>query len=237
MASHEHKIDHLDQPYYGPPIPPAPPATTSAGVRPPGRRRDSYALFCHAFRVLTLVLIALGVVALVLWLVYQPSNLKAYVDSAQLTRFDLATDANGTGTQLLRYNLTVGVSIRNPNRKQAVLYRRLDAVAFYGGQRFGYVDFPRMRQDRKSTMEVRPSFHGQAAFATGEAALFGREKEEGFFGINVKLHTRVRLKVIIVNSVEYRPDVDCYIRVPDPSNATAVALGFTPTQCHVDDFS
>lgn len=234
MASHEHKID---QPYYGrPPIPPEAPA---AGVPPLARRDASYALLCHAFRALTLALIAVGVVALVLWLVYQPSSLKAYVDSAQLTRFDL--DNSGTQTHQLRYNLTVGVSIRNPNRKQAVLYRRLDAVAFYGGERLGYVDFPRARQERRSTMEVRPSFRGQATLsasgAGAAAALFGREKDEGFFSINVKLHTRVRLKVAVVDSAEYRPDVDCYVRVPDPGNATAVALGFTPTQCHVDDFS
>ncbi|KAL6614118.1 hypothetical protein ACP70R_036388 [Stipagrostis hirtigluma subsp. patula] len=229
MASHEHKIDHLDQPYYGPPIPPSDPAAAAAGVHP--ARRDTYALFCLAFRVVTIVLIALGVVALVLWLVNQPSRLKAYVDSAALTRFDLA---GGDATQL-RYNLTVDVSIRNPNRRQAVLYQRLEAVALYGGQQFGRVDFPRMRQVRKSTMEIQASFDGQAALAG--AAVFGREKEAGFFSINVKLHTRVRLKVIIANSVEYRPDVDCHIRVPDPSNATAVALGFTRTQCHVDDFS
>ncbi|XP_062207558.1 NDR1/HIN1-like protein 10 [Phragmites australis] len=229
MASHEHKVDHLDQPYYGSPIPPNEPAA-AGGVRP--ARRDTYTLLCRAFRVLTLVLIALGVLALVLWLVYQPSSLKAYVDSAALTRFDLA---NGTR---LRYNLTVGVSIRNPNRKQAVLYRRLEAVALYGGERFGYVDLSRMRQERKSTVEIRPSFHGEGALVGAPAvALFSREKEEGFFNINVKLHTRVRLKVIMVNSVEYRPDVDCYIRVPDPTNATAMAQGFTPTQCHVDDFS
>ena len=54
------------------------------------------------------------------------------------------------------------------------------------------------------------------------------EEEEGFFGISVKLHERVRLKVIVMSSVEYRPYVDCFIRVPDPSNATAVAQGFTP---------
>lgn len=166
MASHEHKID---QPYYGrPPIPPEAPA---AGVRPLARRDASYALLCHAFRALTLALIAVGVVALVLWLVYQPSSLKAYVDSAQLTRFDL--DNSGTQTHQLRYNLTVGVSIRNPNRKQAVLYRRLDAVALYGGEWLGYVDFPRARQERRSTMEVRPSFRGQAALAGGGAVRQG----------------------------------------------------------------
>ncbi|KAG2560188.1 hypothetical protein PVAP13_8KG043500 [Panicum virgatum] len=87
----------------------------------------TYALLCRAFRALTLVFIALGVVALVLWLVYQPRSLKVSVDSTQLTRFDL-TD-NGTGR--MRYDLTVGVSVRNPNWKQAVLYRRLEAVALY----------------------------------------------------------------------------------------------------------
>ncbi|RCV28269.1 hypothetical protein SETIT_5G392000v2 [Setaria italica] len=230
MASNEHKIDHLDQPI----PPPAAPDAGSGGVVPPARRRDAYALACRA---LTLVLIALGVVALLLWLVYQPSSLKAYADSAQLTRFDLAGDNNGAR---LRFDLTVGVSIRNPNRRQAVLYRRLEAVALYGGERLGRAaDLPRMRQPRKSTVEVRTGFRGEgaAAVSPAAAALFRREKEEWFFGIGVKLHSRVRLKVAVVDSVEYRPDVDCYIRVPDPSNTTAVAQGFTPTQCHVDDFS
>jgi hypothetical protein len=86
---------------------------------------------------------------------------------------------------------------------------------------------------------MRPGFHGVGAAAVSPAAavLFRREKEEGFLGIGVKLHARMRLKASVVDSVEYRPDVDCYIRVPNQSNATAVAQVFTPTQCHVDDFS
>ncbi|CAL4946446.1 unnamed protein product [Urochloa decumbens] len=213
MATHEHKIDHLDQPYYGPPILPGPAHGAAAGVEhPPRRGRDTYALFCRAFRALTLVLIALGVVALVLWLVYQPSSLKAHVDFAQLTRFDLAVAANGTR---LRFDLTVGVSIRNPNRKQAVLFRRLEAVALYGGERFGHADLSSMRQPRKSTAELP---RGEVAVVSGGAAatLFAREKEEGFFGIGVKLRTRVRLNVAVRRGQR---------------------RGFTPTQCHVDDFS
>uniref|UniRef100_J3L645 Uncharacterized protein n=1 Tax=Oryza brachyantha TaxID=4533 RepID=J3L645_ORYBR len=225
MANREHKVDHLDQRFHGPPVPVLPP------VEQPGaasrRVADPYALCCRAFRVLTIVAIAVGVVALVLWLVSLPSALKAYVDAAELTRFDLGND--GKQDQL---------RIRNPNRDQAVLYRRLEAVALYGGERFGYVDFPRMRQGRKSTMVIRPSFRGQGVLTGASAATaFRRDKERGFFNIIVKLHTRVRLKAMIfVDSVEYRPDMDCYIRVPDPSNATAVALGFTATRCHVDGF-
>uniref|UniRef100_A0A0E0JRE7 Uncharacterized protein n=1 Tax=Oryza punctata TaxID=4537 RepID=A0A0E0JRE7_ORYPU len=235
--NHEHKVDHLDQPFYGPPV--LPPVETPTAAAAAARRRcvaDPYALCCRAIRVLTIVVIAVGVVALVLWLVSLPNALKAYVDAAELTRFDLG-GSDGKRNQL-RYNLTVAVSIRNPNRDQAVLYRRLEAVALYGGERFGYVDFPRTRQGRKSTMVIRPSFVGQGILTgAASAAAFGREKEEGFFNINVKLHMRVRLKVMIfVDSVEYRPDVDCYIRVPDPSNATAVAMGFTATRCRVDDF-
>uniref|UniRef100_A0A0D9V848 Uncharacterized protein n=1 Tax=Leersia perrieri TaxID=77586 RepID=A0A0D9V848_9ORYZ len=236
MADREHKVEHLDQPFYGPPVlPPVGPPAAAA------RRRcvaDPYALCCRATRVVTIVVIAIGVVALVLWLVSLPNALKAYVDAAELTRFDLGGNNDSSKQQqLLRYNLTVSVSIRNPNRDQAVLYRRLEAVALYGGERFGYVDFPRTRQGRKSTMVIRPSFSGQGVLTGAGTAAFGREKKEGFFNINVKLHMRVRLKVMIfVDSVEYRPDVDCYIRVPDPSNATAVALGFTATRCRVDDF-
>ncbi|CAM0883712.1 unnamed protein product [Alopecurus aequalis] len=231
MATHEHKIDDLDQGYYGPAIPPQDPAARRG--LPCMAVSDPYALLCAAFRAFTLALIAVGVVILVLWLVFQPRTLKAYVDSAQLTRFDLATADNGTTTQL-QYNLTVTLSIRNPNRKQAVVYQRLEAVALYGGEQFGYMSFPRMRQERKSTMEIRPSFDGQISVA---AKVFGQEKGEGFFSINVKLYLRARLHVAIVNSVEYSPDVDCYIRVPDPGNTMAVAQGFAATECHVDDFS
>ncbi|KAK1668547.1 hypothetical protein QYE76_056706 [Lolium multiflorum] len=228
MASHEHKIDHLDQGYDGPTIP---------GKDPPTARRlpcvavaNPYALLCTAFRAL----IAVGVVALVLSLVFQLLNLKAYVDSALFTRFDLGTGGNGTTAQL-NYNLTVALSIRNPNPKRAVVYPRLEALALYAVERFGYMSFPRMRQERQNTMEIRPSFDGQSPVA---AAASKRDKGEGFFSINVKVYTRVRLNVAVVNSVVYSPDVDCYVTVPDPGNSTAVAQGFAATECaHVDDCS
>ncbi|KQK10745.1 NDR1/HIN1-like protein 3 [Brachypodium distachyon] len=245
MATPEHD---LDQRYYGPTIPPNDPAA-GKDAKPVQRGlpclavADPYGLLCRAFRVLTLALIGVGIVVLVLWLAFQPDTLKATVDSANLTRFDLAASSidGGTQTQTLRYNLTVALSVRNPNRRQAVVYRRLEAVALYGGEPFGYAWLPRMRQARKSTMVVRPSFDGQIVIspdvAGGAAAAFAREKAEGFFNVNVKLHARARLRVVIVNSVEYSPDVDCYIRVPDPGNATAVAQGFAATGCHVDIFS
>ncbi|XP_062181554.1 NDR1/HIN1-like protein 3 [Phragmites australis] len=91
---------------------------------------DPYSLFYRAFRVLTLVLIALGIATLVLWFVYQPNSLKLYVDSAKLTCLDLVD--NGT---TLRYDLAIGVIIQKTNRKQAVLYQRLEAVALYGGEK------------------------------------------------------------------------------------------------------
>ncbi|KAM0926756.1 hypothetical protein ACQ4PT_003332 [Festuca glaucescens] len=231
MATHEHKIDHLDQGYYGPTIPPKEPVTPRR--LPCVAVPDPYALLCTAFRALTFALIAVGVVALVLSLVFQPLTLKAYVDSALFTRFDLGTSGNGTTAQL-HYNLTVALSIRNPNLKRTMVYRRLEAVALYAGERFGYMSFPRMRQERKSAMEIRPSFDGQSLVAAAAPAAFGRDKGDGFFSINIKLYTRVRLNVAIVDSVVYSPDVDCYVSVPDPGNSTAVAHGFAATECHVD---
>jgi hypothetical protein len=235
MASHEHKIDHLDQGYYGPIIPHKDPPTPRR--LPCVAVANPYALLCTAFRALTFVLIAVGVVALVLSLVFQLLNLKAYVDSAMFTRFDLGTGGNGT-TAEVHYNLTVALSILNPNPKRAVVYRSLEAVVLYAGERFEYISYPRMWQEQKNRTEIRPSFDGQSPVAAAPSAAFGREKGEGFFNINVKVYTRVRLNAAIVNSVVYSPEVHCYVTVPDPGNSTAVAQGFAATECaHVDDCS
>lgn len=66
---------------------------------------------------------------------------------------------------------------------------------------------------------------------------FDREKGEGWFYIDLKMYLKVRLKMLIVQSVEYRPDVSCSLRLPAPGNSTSAAAGFAVTDCNVDSFS
>ncbi|WOL18542.1 NDR1/HIN1-like protein 10 [Canna indica] len=186
---------------------------------------DPYSLLCMAFRVITAIIIAIGVVVLALWLLYQPNTLKVFVEKATLARFDLAE--NGT----LYFDLTLQMSIRNPNKKFDVCYKKMDLSALYDGSRFGYLSLPRSRQQPKTTMVISPEFRGQN-LVVGAAEKHKREEREGFFSVGVKIYTKVRLKMFVVESAEHTPEVDCYLRVPAPANATALVVGFKRTECN-----
>ncbi|XP_017700042.1 NDR1/HIN1-like protein 10 [Phoenix dactylifera] len=225
----ENKEPSLNNSYYGPPIPPQQSHRRSGRAIPPGCK--PYRLLCFIFKAITLVLIVLGIIVLILWLIFQPRDLHVYVENAQLARFDLAQN------HTLYYDLALNMSIRNPN-KAGLYYERVEAFASYDGSRFGYQSLPKFHQPRKSTVALHPSFQGQnLVLGNSVNGTFDREKGEGFFHISIKINTKVRLKMIVIQSAVYVPEVDCYLRLPVPSNITSVAAGFTRTECSVGSFS
>ncbi|KAG1369742.1 NDR1/HIN1-like protein 10 [Cocos nucifera] len=225
----EIKEPSLNNSYYGPPIPPPPSHHHSGRATPLGWK--PYCLLCSIFKAITLILIVLGILVLILWLIFQPRDLHVYVENANLARFDLAQN------HTLYYDLALDMSFRNPN-KAALYYERVESNALYDGSRFGYQSIPKFRQPRKSTVALHPSFQGQnLVLGNSVHETFDREKGEGFFYISIKMYTKVRLKMIVIKSAVYVPEVDCYLRLPVPSNITSVAAGFTRTRCSVDSFS
>ncbi|KAG0489691.1 hypothetical protein HPP92_006554 [Vanilla planifolia] len=240
MAESKDASFDLNQPYYGPPIPPTkPPSTLPPSDRSRGRESfNFYKLLCFSFKVFTLFLIFVGIIVLALWLIYQPLSIKVYANDASLLRFNLSS----TGEKLA-HNLTVELSFRNPNRKYSIYYERMDAQAWYAGgiQQIGSVGFPQLYQERKSTIPVRLGIEGESAVAAGNMEQvrqsYNREKGEGFFYVRVKIYATVRLKMIVVKSVKFKPDLDCFLRIPALFNATSTAAGFHPTECDVNNFS
>ncbi|KAK8921329.1 hypothetical protein KSP39_PZI020896 [Platanthera zijinensis] len=162
----------------------------------------------------TIILIIIGIAVVALWLIFQPQSLKARAVAASLTTFNLS----GPGEGVLGYNLTVKLAFRNPNTKYSMYYERI--------------------QMRKSTMPVSMRFLG-AENVTGDSVkrTYGREKGEGFFYVSVRVYTTVRLKMVLIKSVKFKPYIDCLLRMPVPANATSLAAGFAATQCDVRNFS
>ncbi|XP_039118475.1 NDR1/HIN1-like protein 10 [Dioscorea cayenensis subsp. rotundata] len=233
MASNEPHHDGLTGAFYGPNIPPeVPPPNVH---RPKHRRHEfkPYTLLCTAFKIFTLVLITIGIIVLCLWLIYQPQTLKIHVQSANLTLFNLSA-SNLT----LYYNLSVNLTVRNPNQKYNLYFKRIEADALYNGPRFDFLLLPLYKQGRKNTTTLVFRFQGQN-LVNGDTvrSTFDREKGEGWFYIDLKMYLKVRLKMLIVQSVEYRPDVSCSLRLPAPGNSTSAAAGFAVTECNVDSLS
>ncbi|XP_020594814.1 NDR1/HIN1-like protein 10 [Phalaenopsis equestris] len=130
------------------------------------------------------------------------------------------------------------LSLRNPNRKYSFYYERLNTVAFYDGYQFAHAGSLRNYQGRNSWMSLNVSLEGRSTVSTDSVRQgFEREKGEGFFHVRVKIYATVRLKMFMIKSEQFKPDLDCNLRLPVPSNDTSLAAGFYRTECEANHFS
>ncbi|KAL6005385.1 hypothetical protein ACLOJK_005952 [Asimina triloba] len=180
------------------------------------------------------------VVALVFSLVFRPSMIQVYVDEATLTHFNVTTTVPNNTSTALYYNLSVAMSVKNPNSKIGIYYRRLEAAASYDGDWFASVRLPAFYQLSNNTTNLHPViFAGQVTTTSGAGvSKFNREKEKGCFSIRLYIYTRVRFKIGPLETNRYKlPDFMCKLSVPLTtsnirSSSAATAVRFTRTNCH-----
>jgi len=205
----------LNGAYYGPKIPP------TQQYHRPGRGSDCgcCCLVTLLLKVIITVLTLIGLFVLIVWLIFRPINkVKFHVTDVALTEF------NYTNNTMLRYNLTFNVSIRNPNKKIGIYYNRVEAKAFYEGQRFGYRSLTPFYQGHKNTTVLNVVFTGtQPVTLQGEdLKQFNSEKTSGLYSIALELSLRVKFKLGKVKTARFKPKVECddlKIRLNGPSVA------------------
>ncbi|WVZ95587.1 hypothetical protein U9M48_041331 [Paspalum notatum var. saurae] len=197
-------------------------------------------LFCGVFSclfsVLTCVLFAAGLVALVLYLLFRPHIVRAAAVSADLTAFTLTPR-----TWILRHNLSVDLQLRNPNKRIELHYHGVAAQAYYQGQRFADTDLPDMYQ---CTGETSPPI--AVAFGAGESPLVGgiaaagfrREAAEGaVFSVDVKVTAHTKLKLWLIKVPGPKTKIDCPLRIHRRNDTadgdTPPQPPFQPTECRV----
>ncbi|KAL6005438.1 yls9-like [Asimina triloba] len=224
------KQSHLNGAYYGPPIPPK-----RNSYHRPARSSGCFCGPCciltTLFKLIVTVVVVLGIAALVLWLIFRPTKVKVYVDEATLTQFQL------TNSTTLHYNLSLAMTVRNPNKKIGIYYDKVEARAYYDGERFGYAPLPTFYQGRKNTTNLYPVFTGQASIplnSDGVSQLFSTEKGRGSFSIDVKIYARIRFKIGSLKTNRYKPHFDCDLSIPLTTNGSSSAAGFTRTKCDID---
>ncbi|GER41840.1 late embryogenesis abundant protein [Striga asiatica] len=183
------------------------------------------------FQIILTILIVVGIVVFVLWLVFRPNTVRFHATGASLTEFSL--DGNNT----LRYDLTVNLTIRNPNSRIGIYYDRIEARALYQGQRFASVDLQRFYQGHKSTREATAVFRGTHLLPLGsrERSRYDANSRDGAFDIDVRLYLRTRLKFWFVKSPRVKPNIECDLRrIPLRSNGNVSGAAFEPTRRMID---
>ena len=65
---------------------------------------------------------------------------------------------------------------------------------------------------------------------------YNREKGEGFFYVDVKVYTRMRLKVWVFKIRGFKPEFDCSLKLPAPTSSGSAVSTFERTKCDVHYF-
>ncbi|XP_048432409.1 NDR1/HIN1-like protein 10 [Pyrus x bretschneideri] len=167
----------------------------------------------------------------IFWLIFLPKEPKFTVSDASLSRFNFTNTDN-----TLYYNLALNVTIRNPNKRVGIYYRRIQVFANYRKKRFANVTLPLepFYQGRKNTTTLNHVLvEGQQLVAFGEHDLsqFNSETAAGVYSIDVEIYLRVKARYGKVKTSDYgSSNIDCKLKVPVSSNNTSVS-GFNPTKC------
>lgn len=183
-------------------------------------------LFSCLCSILVSVVVFVGVLVLILYLIFRPHMIAATVDSATLADFTLSTNS------ALSYNLTVAMTVRNPNTRVGLYYDDVEALALYKDQRFGYDQLDSFYQGTEASTKLTPEFHGsQALQGDVTAAEFRQEQTSGNFAINVDVNAKLRIKVWAFRVRGPKAKITCDLSVPAPGATNASA--FQPTDCKV----
>lgn len=230
---------HLNGAYYGPSIPPP---EQQRPRRHRGRNCCS-CFFSFLWKALLAIILFLVIVFLIFYLIVQPRAFKFHVTDAKLTQFNYTTtNNNNSNNHLLRYNLVLNFTARNPNKKLNIYYDEVEAVAFYDGIPFGSTDVitwrNSFRQYKKSTDRMSGVLSGEHAVVLDRDQVvdFERDMRDGVFDIDVKLHIRMRFRLGDSIGGTTKVKVKCELEVPFSSNnhEKSVTHVFLPTECDVN---
>ena len=220
------KQPHLNGAYHGPSVP------------PPSRsyRHRGYCC-CLILEVIFQLIVVTGLSILVFWLIFHPSRVEFHVTDASLTQINSIT-SNNNSANMLYYNLSLNVTIRNPNEKIGIYYDRFEANAFYVGQRFSTEALAPFYQGHKNTTVLSPVFIGQQLLLLGSnelSVLDSEKKSPGVFDIHVKFYLWIRFELGNVLTCRIKPNINCELKVPLTSNENSTGA-FEITECDIGLF-
>jgi hypothetical protein len=164
------------------------------------------------------------------------------VSDASLTHFTLSTSANGPTN--ISYNLTLTVTVRNPNWAMGATFRTLEVDYLFDGQRFGrvaVVKAPRSVVLRAGDTAVFPVVAGAGGERVtnlkngdGSVVAYRNQSMAGAFDVLVGFCGQVTFKP---HAMWCRLEVSCPLRLKLPAHdadgSTSAGAVWNATACEV----
>ncbi|GFQ07447.1 protein yls9 [Phtheirospermum japonicum] len=202
------------------PPPPLHRAIPYAPLKPPKKKSCCKKCLCWTISLLLLIILILGIVAAVIYFVFQPRIPKYSVDSMRITQFNLSSDNSLAAT------FNVNITARNPNRRIGIYYEGGSHLrVLYRGTRLCQGSLPRFYQGHRNTTVLNVMLAGQTRDAAGLLqSLQAEQQAAGSIPLNLRGRVPVRIRLGKLKLMEWKFLVRCRLMVDSLSADNVVRI-------------
>jgi len=181
------------------------------------------------------LLISLGLAVLIYWAIFQPHQIRATVEYAELSNLAVS---NASSLVAVTYHVAVNLSLYNPSKRVNIYYDAIDAALLFRGAVLSpaaaAASPAEIYQRRKAAQPVRLEFDGKGvAVPEGVSAELESEvKTAASLGLDLSVSVRVRY-VFGRIKIRQKPKVWCAMSIPVPPAPGGLGVIGSGNRCWV----
>ncbi|PKI54440.1 NDR1/HIN1-like protein 6 [Punica granatum] len=193
--------------------------------KPPKRRSCCCRFLCWTLSILLLLVIAVGVTAGILYLVFRPKLPKYSIDGLRITQFNLSNDDS------LYATFSVNITARNPNKKVGIYYEGGSRITVsYTGSQLCEGALPKFYQGHRNTTVLQVPLTGQTQNASALLlSLQQQQQQTGVIPLNLRVRQPVRIKLGKLKLPKLKFSVRCRLDVDSLSAQNVIRI--TSSSC------
>lgn len=174
------------------------------------------------------IIVLLGLVVLITWLALRPQKPKYYLENGSVSQFQVSK------VGLVNSRVLFNITTRNPNKRVAIYYDKIDAFLLYDGEEIAWASIPPFFQGHKNTTSLNASLSGYFVSMDADASRdLKLEYSSGKVDMGLRLYARIRFKRGIWKSRHYTLRVKCRHLTLHVKQNGDTAGSFKPMKCHV----
>ncbi|XP_002976870.2 NDR1/HIN1-like protein 6 [Selaginella moellendorffii] len=182
--------------------------------RPSGRRsRIGFCCRCLCSTLLAIIF-ALGIAALVIWLVLRPKAPKYTVQDVRINALNVTSGSRSVDTDIV-----LGIRAENPNKRITIKYGGIHTRVFFLGTQIGAGSIAPFTQPRRNVTVVSAPIRGSGVLVSQPTASSLRASvDRSSIPLVVDVNVRAKIKTGSASTFWFRVRVRCAIRVSSPAS-------------------
>ncbi|PIN15671.1 hypothetical protein CDL12_11681 [Handroanthus impetiginosus] len=188
-------------------------------TKPPKRKSCCRKCLCWTIALILLLIIILGILAAIIYFVFQPKIPKYSVDAMRIAQLNVGADNS------LSAIFNVNITARNPNKRIGIYYEGGSRLSvWYMGTKLCEGSLPKFYQGHRNTTVLSLVLSGQTADASGLVQSLQQQQQTGSIPLNLRARVPVRLKLGKLKLMKWKFLVRCRLTVDRLSADNAIRI-------------